>query len=183
MNDFSRASFDRVLQRTSISTNIKVGQTDPLQLYLLINIYLEIKFNGSKSRGPMPSSRSLQEWLRAFQKKTVIVIPSSSLFHLIHRCIMCDHVSHSTSWGLSYPLAKALTIRPYIKTFFLSCYRSGLTSRAPCLVPMEAWLLMLLIFQSISVQCKKLCNIRFEQWFFCDPELLVITRKRVFTSS
>lgn len=70
MNDFTCASFDRVLQRTSISTNIKVGQTDPLQLYLLINIYLEIKFNGSKSRGPMPSSRSLQEWLRAFQKKT-----------------------------------------------------------------------------------------------------------------
>ena len=70
MNDFSCASFDRVLQRTSISTNIKVGQTDPLQLYLLINIYLEIKFNGSKSRGPMPSNRSLQEWLRALQKKT-----------------------------------------------------------------------------------------------------------------
>lgn len=111
------------------------------------------------------------------------LISASFLFHLIRRCIMCDHVSHSTSWGLSYPLAKALTIRPYIKTFFLSCYRSGLTSRALCLVPMEAWLLMLLIFQSISVQCKKLCNIRFEQWFFCDPELLVITRKRVFTGS
>ena len=199
MNDFSCASFDRVLQRTSISTNIKVGQKDPLQLYLLINIYLEIKFNGSKSRGPMPSSRSLQEWLRAFQKKTAdcasegnrsslrqLKVPysPSSLFHLIRRCILCDHVSHSTSWGLSYPLAKALTIRPYIKTLFLSCYRSGLTSRAPCLVPMEAWLLMLLIFQSISVQCKKLCNIRFEQcFFFCDPELLVITRKRVYTSS
>lgn len=91
---------------------------------------------------------------------------SSSLFYLILRCIMCDYVSYSTSWGLSYPLAKELVIHPFIKAFFLTCYRSGLTSRAPCLVPMEAWLLMLLIFQSISVQCKKLCNIRFGQLFF-----------------
>lgn len=118
--------------------------------------------------------------LTALRKETAH--PSDSLKCLISPSFLF-HVSHSTSWGLSYPLAKALTIRPYIKTFFLSCYRSGLTSRAPCLVPMEAWLLMLLIFQSISVQCKKLCNIRFEQRCFCDPELLVITRKRVFTSS
>lgn len=131
--------------------------------------------NGSEPFKRKPLTALRKETAHPSDSLKCLISPSS-LFHLIRRCIVGDHVSHSTSWGLSYPLAKALTIRSYIKTLFLSCYRSGLTSRAPCLAPMEAWLLMLLIFQSISVQCKKLCNIRFEQLFFLQQLTIVVSK-------
>ena len=143
----------RVLQRTSISTNIKVRcNTECYFVKFFVSI--------SGTFGVQGWSIALNGFVSAAETNFFVYteltwIQVTDLRDLIQRGWVSIMASLVNGVEISW-------LQLYLFTF---C-RSDSTFPVLCLDQMEAWLPMPHTSQFISVPCRKLCNIRFKQHYF-----------------